>query len=252
MTAPFGARATPLRSRREIGPYVVLGAIDEHAHARPGQFYMLASAERWGGGDRERPYLGRAVSVMAVADDASIAFLLHDVGPGTKRLCELEIGEGLLIVGPFGNGFTAPSPPGAEALLVGGGIGIAPLVGLQRAWGGQALLGFRNADHAQAAELFSDPIIATDDGSTGHNGLVTDLLEAELNTRPRAIYACGPPAMLKAVRDRAAAHEVGSQLALEAPMACGFGACYGCVVATLEGYRRVCVDGPVFDGALLA
>jgi NAD(P)H-flavin reductase len=251
MTAPFGACAIPLRSRREIGPYVVLGAVDERARARPGQFYMLASAERWGGGDRERPYLGRAVSVMAVADDGSIEFLLHDVGPGTKRLCELAVGDGLLIVGPLGNGFTTPSP-GTDLLLVGGGIGIAPLVGLQQTWGGRALLGFRNAHHAQAAELFSDPVIATDDGSTGHNGLVTELLEAELETQPRTIYACGPPAMLEAVRDRAATHEVGSQLALEAPMACGFGACYGCVVATLDGYRRVCVDGPVFDGALLA
>jgi dihydroorotate dehydrogenase electron transfer subunit len=81
---------------------------------------------------------------------------------------------------------------------------------------------------------------------------VTDLLEAELETRPTTIYACGPPAMLEAVRDRAARPLRGSQLALEAPMACGFGACYGCVVATLDGYRRVCVDGPVFDGALLA
>jgi NAD(P)H-flavin reductase len=251
MTAPFGARRIELRSRREIGPYVVLGAVDERTRAQPGQFYMLASAERWGGGDRERPYLGRAVSVMAVADDGSIEFLLHDVGPGTKRLCELVLGDGLLIVGPLGNGFTA-SPPGADLLLVGGGIGIAPLVGLQQASGGRALLGFRDAHHAQAAELFSDPVIATDDGSAGHRGPVTDLLEAELDTRPRKIYACGPPAMLAAVKDRAASHEVASQLALEAPMACGFGACYGCVVATLDGYRRVCVDGPVFDGALLA
>ena len=251
MSAPFGRRAGTVMSSASVGGYVVLAVADPAARAQPGQFYMLASAERWGGGDHERPYLGRAVSVMAVADDGSIEFLLHDVGPGTKRLCELAPGEGLLIVGPLGNGFTAPSV-GTDLLLVGGGIGIAPLVGLQQTWGGRALLGFRDAHHAKAVELFTDPILATDDGSTGHAGPVTDLLEAELETRPTTIYACGPPAMLEAVRDRAASHGVASQLALEAPMACGFGACYGCVVATLDGYRRVCVDGPVFDGALLA
>ena len=123
----------------------------------------------------------------------------------------------------------------------------------RRAWGGRALLGFRSGEHAKAAELFVGPQIATDDGSVGHNGFVTTLLDDELATRaPQTIYACGPPAMLSEVRALARAHEAGAQLALEAPMACGFGACYGCVVATVDGYRRVCVDGPVFEAAVLA
>jgi NAD(P)H-flavin reductase len=251
VSAPFGRRRAAVRHRRSYGPYVVLGALDSTARAQPGQFYMLASAERWGGGEGERPYLARAVSVMAVADDGITEFLLEDVGPGTRRLCEAQPGEELLIVGPLGHGFVPPGG-GVLPLLVGGGIGIAPLVAVQRAWGGAALLGFRDGDHAKGAELFTEALVATDDGSVGHHGLVSDLLEAELAKQPRPIYACGPAAMLEDVRRRAAHYEVASQLALEAPMACGFGACYGCVVATVEGYRRVCLDGPVFDGALLA
>ncbi len=250
MSAPFGRRRLELRTRRELGPYVVLGAIDELARAEPGQFYMLATAERWGGGDGERPYLARALSVMRTGEDGHVEFLLEDVGPGTRRLCEARVGEDLLIVGPLGHGFSAPATP---PLLVGGGIGIAPLVAVQETWGGHALLGFRDAAHAHGgAQLFTEPLIATDDGSSGHHGRVTDLLEVELASGLRSIYACGPPAMLSEVRAVAATHGVASQLALEAPMACGFGACYGCVVATLDGYRRVCVDGPVFEGAVLA
>lgn len=251
MSAPPGRRRVAVRHRRTYGPYVVLGALDSAARAQPGQFYMLASAERWGGGEGERPYLARAVSVMAVADDGLTEFLLEDVGPGTRRLCETQPGEELLVLGPLGHGFGAPGA-GVAPLLVGGGIGVAPLVAVQRAWGGTAVLGFRDGDHARGGELFDEALIATDDGSAGHHGLVSDLLEAELAKQRRPVYACGPPAMLDDVRRRAASYEVASQLALEAPMACGFGACYGCVVATVDGYRRVCVDGPVFDGALLA
>ena len=250
MTAPFGRRFCALLSRRAVGRYVVLGTADERAVAEPGQFYMLAAAERWGGGAAERPFLGRAVSVMRVGDGGLVEFLLEDVGPGTKRLCELMVGEGLLLVGPFGRGFSVPA--GRDTLLVGGGIGIAPLVAVQEAWGGRALLGFRDREHAAGAALFADPLVATEDGSVGHHGVVTDVLDRELAARPRPVYACGPPAMLAAVNERARRHGVPSELALEAPMACGFGACYGCVVATTAGYRRVCVDGPVFDGAVLA
>lgn len=250
MSAPFGQRSAVLLSRRTIGPYVLLGAVDRLARAQPGQFYMLASAERWGGGERERPYLGRAVSMMRVGPDGLLEFLLEDVGPGTRRLCELDVGEVLSIVGPFGHGFAAPATPD-DALLVGGGIGIAPLVAFQQTWGGLALLGFRDRAHAAGAELFGEPQIATEDGSVGQRGLVTELLDEQLAAQPRTVYACGPPAMLSAVRELAHRHAVASQLALEAPMACGFGACYGCAVATVDGYRRVCLDGPVFDGELL-
>jgi NAD(P)H-flavin reductase len=250
VNAPFGRRVVALRNRRTCGRYVVLAAFDKAARAQPGQFYMLASAERWGGGEGERPYLGRAVSVMAAADDGLVEFLLEDVGPGTRRLCEMEVGEALAMVGPLGHGFAEPQA-GADLLLVGGGIGIAPLVAVAQAFGGEALLGFRDAAHAAAAELLPGAAVATEDGSLGHHGLVTALLDERLAAAPASICACGPPAMLSAVRELAAAHGVASQLALEAPMACGFGACHGCIVATIDGYRRVCLDGPVFDGTLL-
>jgi NAD(P)H-flavin reductase len=249
VSAPFGRRRALVSDRSAVGRYVVLTVRDSNARARPGQFYMLAAAERWGGGEAERPLLARAISIMRGLDGGAVEFLLEDVGPGTRRLCELQAGEELTLVGPLGNGF---APCGPDTLLVGGGIGVAPLLGVQEAWGGIALLGFRDAAHAEAAKLFRDPVIATDDGSLGHHGFVTDLLDAELERSPRPIYACGPPALLHAIRDRARRHGVAASLALEAPMACGFGACYGCVVATVGGYRRVCLDGPVFEAAVVA
>ncbi len=143
-------------------------------------------------------------------------------------------------------------------MLVGGGVGIAPLAILQdkltaAAVAHTVLLGFRDAPHAAGAALLSDAMLATDDGSAGHAGLVTDLLAAELRRDGHAVvYACGPAPMLEAVRALCASRETPAQLALEAGMACGFGACYGCVVpARGGGYLRVCVDGPVLDAAAL-
>ena len=246
--APFGRRRSALLARRTVGAYTILTVGDDQARAQPGQFYMLAASERWGGGDGERPFLGRAVSIMRAGDDGTVEFLLEDVGPGTRRLCELAEGDGLLLTGPFGNGFREPKP---GTLLIGGGIGIAPLLAVQERWGGRALLGFRDAHHAEGATLFADPEIATDDGSRGHHGFVTELLERDLDREPRDVYACGPPALLEAIGESARRRGIHAALALEAPMACGFGACYGCVVATADGYRRVCVDGPVFEAAML-
>ena len=116
------------------------------------------------------------------------------------------------------------------------------------------LLGFRSAAHAEAAALFAgSPALATDDGSAGRQALVTDLLREELDADPGAtVFACGPPAMLEAVRAVCAEVGVPAQLALESGMACGFGACFGCVVATRDGYVRLCVDGPVLDAELSA
>jgi NAD(P)H-flavin reductase len=113
------------------------------------------------------------------------------------------------------------------------------------------MLGFRNSDYAAAASLFAgEPAIATDDGSTGRHALVTELLREALDQgRTPTVYACGPPPMLEAVRALCAERDVPAQLAMESGMACGFGACFGCVVPTRDGYRRLCVDGPVVDAA---
>jgi dihydroorotate dehydrogenase electron transfer subunit len=224
---------------------------------RPGQFYMLAAARTWGGGTDERPYLPRAFSYARArveGDGVALDFLLEAVGPGTERLAELGPDEGMTLVGPLGIGFRAPEE-GTRAVLVGGGIGAAPLLcwreelAANGSGGAEILLGFRSAAHAQAAALFGpDALVVTDDGSVGRQALVTELLAAELDADPGAtVYACGPPAMLEAVRALCAERDVPAQLAMESGMACGFGACFGCVVPTRHGYVRLCVDGPVLD-----
>jgi NAD(P)H-flavin reductase len=253
--APFGRRPATVTARRECGAYVVVHADDpDGPRPQAGQFYMLTAGERWGGGDGERPFLPRAFSVLrAPAGGTELRFMIEDVGPGTNRLCELDAGDELLLVGPLGIGFAAPREH-RRPLLIGGGVGIAPLAIWQDELRDQTrpLLGFRDELHARGAALLADTVIATDDGSVGHHGLVTELLGAELDDDPHAeIYACGPPAMLEAVRVIAAATGTPAQLALESGMACGFGACFGCVVPTKSGYIRLCVDGPVLDAEQL-
>jgi NAD(P)H-flavin reductase len=276
--APFGRRRLTVVGRETFGPYVVLSVADADGPAPdPGQFAMLAAAERWGGGVDERPFLPRAFSVARRHEDGRLDFVLEDVGPGTERLCELEAGDEVWLLGPLGRGFAAPRD-GRRPVLVGGGVGIAPLMIWGDALGGPTtLLGFRDAAHAAGAALVPGARVATDDGSAGHHGFVTELLAEEIGhfalrsspgrTEPAArsdevltsarrhpveVYACGPPPMLEAVRALCAEHDVPAQLALESGMACGFGACFGCVVPTRDGYVRLCVDGPVLDAASLA
>jgi NAD(P)H-flavin reductase len=249
--APLGRRRVAVTGHRRVGAYDVLAVADPDGPAPdPGQFYMLAAADRWGGGADERPFLPRAFSVLR-AGDGSLEFMLEDVGPGTERLCELEAGDDVLLLGPLGQGF-APPRGGRRPILVGGGVGAAPLAIWADALGASALvlLGFRDAEHAEGAALIPGARLATDDGSAGHQGLVTELLRAELGCDARAeVYACGPPPMLEAVRALCAELDVPAQLALESGMACGYGACFGCVVPTRTGYVRLCVDGPVLDAA---
>jgi dihydroorotate dehydrogenase electron transfer subunit len=264
--APFGRRTLSVAERRELGAYVVLAADDEAGPMpRAGQFYMLAAAEKWGGREDERPFLPRAFSVLRArergAGGVRLEFMLEAVGPGTARLAELAPGDGLHVTGPLGIGFPDPdsTAPTRRGLLCGGGVGTAPLAIWQdellaRGEPAPALLGFRDAAHAPGAELLQNPRIATDDGSHGHHGLVVELLAAELDQDDHVVvYACGPPPMLEAVRAICEQRDVPNRLALESGMACGFGACFGCVVPLRAGgYVRLCVDGPVLDGELLA
>ncbi|HST34854.1 MAG TPA: dihydroorotate dehydrogenase electron transfer subunit [Solirubrobacteraceae bacterium] len=256
--APLQRRLLTVLGVEELGAYRVLRVADvETPEPRPGQFAMIAAAERWGGGQDERPYLARAFSIARRRVGES-HFLLEDVGPGTKRLCELREGEGLWALGPLGRGFEPPTER-RRAILVGGGVGIAPLAILQDALEAEAerevtvLLGFRDAARAEGAALLRAAQVATDDGSVGHHGLLTELLSKELYRDSRAqVYACGPAPMLEAVRAMCTTRDVPAQLALEAGMACGFGACFGCAVPKRGGgYLRVCVDGPVIDASEL-
>jgi dihydroorotate dehydrogenase electron transfer subunit len=203
----------------QVGPYMLLrvdrGRLEPGI---PGQFFMLEAPGR---------LLARPMS-LCLAPPAQLGFLFEAVGPGTRALAALEPGDELRVLGPLGNGFRLGVD---RPLLVGGGIGIAPLPYLSAALGGPpAILGFRSDRHAEAAALVPnahvvvEPTLVTDVLPTGH-----DLL------------ACGPEPMLEAL----AAIAPGAQLAYEAPMACGYGACYGCVVEVDGRYERLCLEGPV-------
>jgi len=260
--APFGARITDVVARRETGGYVVFTALDTIGpDPAPGQFYMV-SADGWGS-DGGRPFLPRAFSVAAAersGDGVRLEFLLEAVGPGTALLAALEPGATLTITGPLGRPFSAPrdlKPDAPGAILVGGGIGIAPIAILRRHLSGQGipmrtLLGFRDETHSGGFELFGscqEVGLAFEDGHRGHQGYVTDLLRVALkgdDAASAAVYACGPPPMLEAVREICAGRGAAAELAMESPMACGYGACFGCAVPLADGgYMRLCVDGPV-------
>jgi dihydroorotate dehydrogenase electron transfer subunit len=267
--APPGRRHCEVTGNRESGGYRIFSALDRSGpEPLAGQFYMLVAADGWGQRDG-RPYLPRAFSVAEArpADGGlRLEFLVEAVGPGTERLAGLRQGEGLWVTGPLGQPFSAPrvlAPDAAGAILVGGGIGIAPLAILRRQLSGRdvpvrTLIGFRDRQHSGGVEeLFdcSEVRLASEDGHAGHRGYVTDLLAVLLEgdaARSGAVYACGPPAMLEAVRQMCAEAGIAAELAMEAPMACGFGACFGCAVPLADGgYLRLCVDGPVVNAAAI-
>lgn len=209
-----------------VGPYTLLrlerGGIEPGA---PGQFHMLEAPGR---------LLPRALS-LCLAPPGELAFLIDPIGPGTAALCALERGDEIHVFGPLGHGFRLDVE---RPLLVGGGIGIAPLPYLADALGGApAVLGFRSRVHAEAAELLPGAEVVIDPV------FVTEVIPAGYD-----VLACGPEPMLRAV----AALRPGAQLAYEAPMACGYGACYGCAVEIDGELKRLCVEGPVLDAARVA
>jgi NAD(P)H-flavin reductase len=206
-----------------VGPYTLLrverGTLDP---GTPGQFFMLEAPGR---------VLPRPMSVCLAAP-GELAFLIDPIGPGTKALCELAPGERLGILGPLGNGFRLEVE---RPLLVGGGIGVAPFPYLSEALGGPpAFLGFRTAHHAEAAALVPNAEVVLEPT------YVTDRVAGTFD-----VLACGPEPMLEAVRRIAPR----AQLAWEAPMACGYGACYGCAVEIDGELKRLCVEGPVLHAA---
>ncbi len=213
-----------VRGTREIGPYTLLrlerGGL---APGIPGQFFMLEAPGR---------VLPRPMS-LCLAPPGELGFLIDPIGPGTRALCSLRRGDAISVLGPLGNGFDLDV---ARPLLVGGGIGIAPLPYLSEMLGGPAtLIGFRTSRQAEAAALVPHAEVVVEPT------LVTALLPAD----PGDVLACGPEPMLEALR----ALVPRAQLAWEAPMACGYGACYGCVVERDGRHRRLCIDGPVLRAA---
>ena len=213
-----------VRGNEAVGPYslVRLGRGQLEA-GTPGQFFMLEAPGR---------VLPRPFS-LCIAPKGELGFLVDPIGPGTIAIARLERGDTIRVTGPLGNGFdlTVPRP-----LLVGGGIGIAPFPYLSERLGGPpALLGFRTAHHAEAAALVPNAEVVLDPT------FVTDALPDD----PGDVLACGPEPMLDAL----ARVVPGAQLAREAPMACGYGACYGCAVERDGRYVRLCVEGPVLRDA---
>ncbi len=216
------ARRARLRvlGTEQLVPYTLLRLErGELEPGTPGQFFMLEAPGR---------VLPRPMS-LCLAPAGELGFLIDPIGPGTRSLCELEEGDAIHVLGPLGNGFDLSV---ARPLLVGGGIGIAPLPYLSEALGEPpAVLGFRSELHAAAAALLPHAEIAIEPT------LVTELLPQD----PGDVLACGPEPMLEALAELVP----GAQLAWEAPMACGYGACYGCVVEIDAHYERLCVAGPV-------
>jgi len=227
------------------------------ACAEPGQFVHLRT------GCSSDPLLRRPISIhYADAAAGRIRLLVQVSGRGTALLARSSPGEELDLLGPFGRGFPFLDEA-APALFVAGGIGMAPLffAAAQRQRAGlpfEFILGGRSSAFLPPEEYFLDhgfaPLTATEDGSRGLRGLATALLEkrlAEANRQGR-IHACGPMPMLTRVVELARAAGVPLHLSLESRMACGVGACLGCAVPVkVQGnieYRRVCRDGPVFDG----
>lgn len=242
------------------------------ARILPGQFVMLRLT---GVND---PLIGRALAlydtVLAESGEAHGIELVYLVkGKFTRRLAEYRVGQQVDVWGPLGNGF--PAQPVEHLILVAGGIGQTPFVTVaQEALGlrpyGQPprraercsrvtlCYGARTADLLAGVEDFQrlgvDVQLATEDGTRGHHGLVTELVERELvkSAASRRVLCCGPEAMMRAVAAVAAAHQTPCAVSLESPMACGIGICFSCVVRVADGrggwdYRRTCVEGPVFD-----
>ena len=215
--------ARRVAGREAVGPYTLLrveqGGLDP---GEPGQFFMLAPPGR---------LLPRPMS-LCLHEAGELGFLIDAVGPGTRACASVELGDHIQVFGPLGTGFRLDVP---RPLLVGGGVGVAPFPYTSARMGGPpAVLGFRSAHHAEAAalvpnaEVVLEPAYVTEAMAPGHD-----------------VLACGPEPMLEAVRTRFAK----AQLAWEAPMACGYGACYGCVVEIDGALRRLCVDGPVLQAA---
>lgn len=255
--APFGRRRVDVTGVEQVGQYHLIEVFDGEApSALPGQFHMLSAEIGWGGGADQRPWLPRAISFLESDGAGRFTFLVDPVGPGTEALCGLSVGDGMMVAGPFGNGFDLPAPD-QPLLLVGGGVGAAPVVAQHQAAlaagvSSRLILGFRSSSQAALAERWSEAIVTTDDGSLGRSGSAIDpMIELLDGGETPLILACGPPGMLEAIRVIAADRGLDCRLALESPMACGFGACFGCAVETRNGIIRLCVDGPVLDAAEL-
>ncbi|MHB8154759.1 MAG: dihydroorotate dehydrogenase electron transfer subunit [Candidatus Omnitrophota bacterium] len=231
--------------------YCELNAPQVAKLALPGQFINIRVS------DNLDPLLRRPISICGVSK-TKIKIFYEAVGKATEILAQKKKGELLDIMGPLGKGFDyrhLVKSKKAKNILIAGGMGVAPLVFLAeklKLSKPLVLIGAKSKKQILCLQEFKalgcTVKLATDDGSVGFKGRVTDLLRIVLEqTKPLGLFSCGPHPMLKAVAQIAGEHKINAQLSLEEHMACGIGACLGCVVATKAGYKTVCKDGPVFS-----
>lgn len=242
----------PLLRRESIGEHyhVLTFESPESIDAEPGQFAMVRGLE-WG----DSPLLPRPMSYLTGGSTPSI--LIKVFGEGTLRMARAEPGEPFSLLGPLGIPWRPPSPA-RRAVLVAGGVGIAPLLFLARALAARGVRaasiygGRSDRDLPLDDELgeLTDMRVTTEDGSRGTRGRVTEVLESMLaeSRGPFEIFTCGPDRMMAKVAEICAARDVPCEASLETPMACGYGVCLGCPVPTVDGgYLYACMNGPCID-----
>ena len=215
--------------------------------AKPGQFIAMYCED----GTKLLP---RPISICGIdAEKGTLRVVYRIAGEGTRLFSEMKEGDSLEVLGPLGNGFTMKEE---KAIIVGGGIGIPPMLELAKQLSCEktVVLGYRDELFLKDEfEAYADVVVATEDGSCGTKGTVIDAIK-EAGVDGKVIYACGPMPMLKALAEYAEAHDMEAQISLEERMACGIGACLGCICKTKKkdhhtnvNNQRICKDGPVFD-----
>ena len=229
--------------------YLKTGAAE---YAKPGQFVMVYPKD-------SSTILPRPISICEVCGD-SLRLVYRVQGKGTREFSLYKEGESVKVLGPIGNGFPVEAGKGKKSILIGGGIGVPPILELAKALKGEditILAGYRNSDMFLDEDFKKQaPLeVATEDGSVGVKGNVMDVIR-EKNLNCDVIYACGPMPMLRAIKKYAEEAGVAAYISLEERMACGVGACLGCVCKTTKkdehshvNNARVCTEGPVFEAS---
>lgn len=254
---PFFCSSYPIIEKCEIAKDIysyIISCPEAASASRAGQFVHIRA---------EGHTLRRPISICEIdKKNGTIRIVFEVRGKGTNKLSQLKAGDSMDIIMPLGNGFTVKEiPSDKKIIVVGGGIGVPPMCGIAAEYSVsnkiKAIIGFRSKDRVILEDdlnrIGADVIVCTDDGSYGHNGMVTAPLEEEIKKGDTAmIYACGPAPMLKAVVGFAKEYNIPCEVSLEERMACGVGACVGCACRIKRNDRelvlRVCKDGPVFNG----
>ncbi len=236
---------------------LTFNALEIATAALPGQFVMIQI------GSGKDPLLRRPFSIHQTSSEGYLQILFKVVGRGTELLAQYRVGEQLSLLGPLGKGFVLGEP--SKACLVGGGMGIAPMLFLasrfqQLTTQGvvpKVILGARNREEllpliGDFEALGLEVLAATDDGSLGHHGLVTDVLKIINLGSDFTVFSCGPRPMMAAIHHLCLKEDIRCQVSVESAMACGMGACLGCAVPLKAGgYAHACSDGPVFEAGEL-